>query len=136
MNHTMKTAEIEAQQLRPYTEPELADQWVVADGMTTTLDRWDARVGGSWRYAAARGRIEFNFHGCFHNVRPDRIAHTFTRECDPGTVALESVYCEEPDDARTRLRAQPEVSVHQRYAKLDVLLATGEIAGTPEGAQA
>ncbi len=141
-----------AQQFRAHTHPELAVQWVGPDGMTTAPDRGDASTGGSWRYAAARGGMEFGFHDCFHEVRPDRIVQTFTWEGDADGVALETVCFEEFGDARTWLRAQSlcdsfegrdawlrsgmEVSVYQGHAKLAALLAAGEIAGTVEGAQA
>ena len=109
MNDTMTTAAIEAdptvpiiritrdfaatpaQLFRAHTDPELFVRWVGPDGMTTTLDRWDASTGGSWRYVAARDGMEFGFHGCFHEVRPDRIVQTFTWEGDPDGVALETL---------------------------------------------
>ncbi len=170
MNDTMKKAAIEAdptvpiirvtrdfaatpaQLFRAHTDPELFVRWIGPDGMTTTLDRWDASTGGSWRYVAARDGMEFGFHGCFHEVRPDRIVQTFTWEGDPDGVALETLNFEDLGDGRTRLRAQSlcdsfegrdawlrsgmEVGVDQGYAKLDALLAAGEIAGTAEGAEA
>jgi len=125
-----------AQLFRAHTDPELFVRWVGPDGMTTTLDRWDASTGGSWRYVAARDGMEFGFHGCFHEVRPDRIVQTFTWEGDPDAVALETLNFEDLGDGRTRLRSGMEVGVDQGYAKLDALLAAGEIAGTAEGAQA
>ncbi len=67
-----------AQLFRAHADPELFVRWVGPDEMTTTLDRWDASTGGSWRYVAARDGEEFGFHGCFHEVRPDRIVQTFT----------------------------------------------------------
>ncbi len=122
------------------------------DTVTTTLDRWDASTGGSWRYVAARDGMGFGLHGCFHEVRPDRIVQTFTWEGDPDGVALEALNFEELGDGRTWLRARSlcdgfegrdawlrrwmEVSVDQGYAKLDALLAAGEIAGPAEGAEA
>ena len=147
-----------AQLFRAHTDPALFARWVGPDGTTTTLDRWDASTGGSWRYVATRDGTEFGFHGCFHEVRPDRIVHTFTWEGDPDGVALETLTFEDLGDGRTRLCAQSlsdsfeardawlrsgmEIGVDQGYAKLDALLAdgeieiAGEIAGPNEGAQA
>ena len=178
MNGTLATATIEAdptvpiiritrdfaatpaQLFRAHTDPELFVRWVGPDGMTTTLDRWDASTGGSWRYVATRDTSEgvpeqFAFHGCFHEVRPDRIVQTFTWEGEPDGVALETLDFEDLGDGRTRLHVQSlcdsfeardawlrsgmEVGVDQGYAKLDALLAAQEVtetAGTPGGAQA
>ena len=154
-----------AQLFRAHTDPELFVRWVGPDGMTTTLDRWDASTGGSWRYVAVRAAqpserssdvsAEFAFHGCFHEVRPDRIVQTFTWEGDPDGVALETLDFDDLGDGRTRLRTQSlcdsfesrdawlrswmEVGVDQGYAKLDALLAADQIAesaGATEGSLA
>jgi uncharacterized protein YndB with AHSA1/START domain len=131
------------QLFRAHTDPELFARWVGPDGMATTVDRWDASTGGSWRYVARRDEREFGFHGCFHEVRPDRIVQTFTWEGEPDGVALETLTFEDLGRGRTRLHAQSlcdsfeardawlrsgmEVGVDQGYAKLDALLADGSI---------
>jgi uncharacterized protein YndB with AHSA1/START domain len=140
-----------AQLFRAHTDPEVFARWVGPDGMTTTLGHWDASTGGSWRYLAVRDEMEFGFYGSFHEVRPDRIVQTFTWEGDPDGVALQTLTFEDLGGGRTRLRTQSlsdsfesrdawlrsgmEVGVDQGYAKLDVLLATGQITGTTEGAE-
>ena len=139
-----------AQLFRAHTDPELFVRWVGPDEMTTILDRWDARSGGSWRYVSARDGIEFGFHGCFHDIRPDQIVQTFTWERDPDGVALQTLDFEDLGGGRARLSAQSlcdsfegrdaslrsgmGIGVNQGYAKLDVLLAAGEIT-TTEGAK-
>jgi uncharacterized protein YndB with AHSA1/START domain len=123
----------------------------MSDTMTTTLDRWDASTGGSWRYLAAREGMGFGFQGWFHGVRPDPV-ETFTWEGDPDGVALETLTFEDLGGGHTRLRAQSvydgfegrsdwlrsgmEVGADQGYAKLDAPLAAGQIARTAEGAEA
>ena len=130
-----------AQLFRAHTDPKLFARWVGPDGMTTTVDRWDASSGGSWRYVATRDGREYAFHGSFHDIRPDRIVQTFTWEGDPDGVALETLTFEDLGDGRTRLHAQSlcdsfegrdawlrsgmDVGVNQGYAKLDSLLAEG-----------
>jgi uncharacterized protein YndB with AHSA1/START domain len=132
-----------AQLFRAHTDPELFARWVGPDGMTTTVRRWDASTGGSWRYVAARDGEEYGFHGCFHEVRPDRIVQTFTWEGEPDGVALETLTFEDLGDGRARLTAQSlcdsfeardawlrsgmEVGLDQGYAKLDGLLAAGQV---------
>ena len=140
------------QLFRAHTAPELFARWIGPDGMTTTLDRWDARTGGSWRYVATRDGREFAFHGCFHEVRLDRIVQTFTWEGDPDGVALETLDFEDLGDGRARLRTRSlcesfeerdgwlrsgmQTGLDQGYAALDALLAAGEIDGTVEGVRA
>ena len=142
-----------AQLFRAHTDPELFARWVGPTDIGADIDYWDARDGGSWRYTASRGE-EFTtaFRGCFHTVSPERIVQTFTWEGDPDGVALETLTFEDLGDGRTRLCAQSlsdsfeardawlrsgmEIGVDQGYAKLDALLASSEIAGTVNGAQA
>jgi uncharacterized protein YndB with AHSA1/START domain len=113
--------------------------------MTNTVDYWDARTGGSWRYVATRDGAEFGFHGCFHEVRPDRIVQTFTWEGEPDGVSLGTLIFEDLGDGRTRLHCQSlcdsfeardawlrsgmDTGVNEGYAKLDALLAGSEIDG-------
>jgi uncharacterized protein YndB with AHSA1/START domain len=140
-----------ARLFRAHTDPELFARWVGPDGMATIVDRWDASSGGSWRYVATRDGTEFAFHGCFHEVRPDRIVQTFTWEGDPDGVSLQTLDFEDLGSGRSRLRTQSlsdsfeardgwlrsgmEVGVDQGYAKLDALLAAGEAAGTTAGSR-
>ena len=135
-----------AQLFRAHTDPELFARWVGPDGMTTRVERWDATTGGSWRYVSTRDGAEFAFHGCFHEVRPDRIVQTFTWEGDPDGVALETLRFHDLGDGRSRLRAESlcdsfaardawlrsgmQAGVDEGYAKLDALLSADEIDGT------
>ena len=132
-----------AQLLRAHTDPEIYRQWVGPNAVSTTIDYWDARNGGAWRYSAVRGTDEFAFRGCFHEVRPDRIVQTFTFEGAPDGVALETLTFEDLGDGRTRLHAQSlvdsfegrdawlqsgmETGVNEGYAKLDTLLSKDAI---------
>lgn len=126
------------QVLRAHTDPELYAQWVGPDSISTTIDYWDARTGGSWRFLGTREGEEFAFHGCFHEVGPERIVQTFTWEGMPEGVSLETLRVEDLGDGWTRLHGQSlvdsfearngwlesgmEVGVHDGYAKLDALL--------------
>jgi uncharacterized protein YndB with AHSA1/START domain len=130
-----------AQLFRAHTDPALFARWVGPDGSEVAVDRWDASTGGAWRYVATLRGDELGFHGCFHEVRPDKIVQTFTWEGDPDGVALETLTFEDLGDGRTRLHAQSlcasfeerdgwlrsgmEVGLDQGYAKLDALLEGG-----------
>jgi uncharacterized protein YndB with AHSA1/START domain len=132
-----------AQLFRAHTDAEIFAKWVGPDGMETRIETFDARTGGSWRYVAIGHGGEFAFHGCFHEVRPDRIVQTFTFEGQPDGVALETLTFEDLGDGRTRLHAQSlcdsfadrdawlasgmEVGVEQGYAKLDQMVADGAV---------
>lgn len=133
-----------AQLLRAHTDPELYARWVGPDSITTTIDHWDARTGGSWRFLNVHGDEEYGFHGCFHEVSPDRIVQTFTWEGMPEHVSLETLRFEDLGDGWTRLHAQSlvdsfegrdgwlqggmDVGVNEGYAKLDRLLTDGQVA--------
>ena len=128
-----------AQLLRAHTDPELYARWVGPASVGTRIEHWDARTGGSFRFVNTRGDAEFGFHGCFHEIREDRIVQTFTFEGDPDGVALETLRVEDLGDGRTRLHAQSlvdsfesrdawlrsgmETGITEGYAKLDALLA-------------
>ena len=132
-----------AQLLRAHTDPELFAQWVGPDSLTTKIDYWDARTGGSWRFVQRRGDEEFGFHGSFHEISDQRIVQTFTWEGEPDGVALESMWFEDLGNGRTRLHSQSltesfagrdawlrsgmETGVNEGYAKLDSLLSAGTI---------
>ena len=132
---------------RAHTDPDLFLRWVGPDGMTGAIDYWDARTGGSWRYTAQHGDgsdgMRFAFRGCFHDVRPERIVQTFTWEAQPDGVALETLVLTDLGGGRTRLQVESlcdsfegrdawlrsgmEVGVNHGYAKLDRMLAAGEV---------
>ncbi|WP_322759908.1 SRPBCC family protein [Frankia sp. Cr2] len=132
------------QLLRAHTDPVLFAQWVGPRSLTTRIDYWEARTGGRWRYVATRDGVKFGFHGCFHEVRPDRIVQTFTFEGEPDSVALETLWFDDLGDGRTRLRTQSlvdsfegrdawlssgmETGVDEGYAKLDEMLSDGTLA--------
>ena len=132
-----------AQLVTAHTDPELFARWVGPDGITTEIDYWDARTGGSWRFRNQHNGEEYAFRGCFHEVSDRRIVQTFTWEAMPEGVSLETTTFEDLGDGRTRLHAQSlvdsfeardgwlasgmEVGVNDGYAKLDALLSDGAV---------
>jgi uncharacterized protein YndB with AHSA1/START domain len=128
-----------AQLLRAHTDPEIFRKWVGPDSLDTTIDYWDARTGGNFRFVSSRDGEDYGFHGSFHEVGPNKIVQTFTWEGMPEGVALETLTFTDLGDGRTRLQAQSlvdslegrdawlrsgmEVGVNEGYAKLDRILA-------------
>ena len=132
-----------AQLMRAHTDPDLFARWVGPNGMDTRITEWDARDGGAWRFVSGRDGEDYAFRGCFHRVGDDVIVQTFTFEAEPDGVALETLRFEDLGDGRTRLHAQSlvdsfegrdawlrsgmEVGVNEGYAKLDQLVANGDV---------
>ena len=117
---------------RAHVDPELFVQWIGPRSIDCRLDEWDARTGGSWRYAALRdGEEVATFFGSFHEVRPDdRIVQTFTYEGAGDGVSLEIMTLEELPGGRTRLTG---VSVVDTMELRDLILSSGMEVGVNEG---
>ena len=116
---------------RAHTDPDLVRRWLGPRGLEMTVDRWDCRTGGEYRYIHSRDGEEFAFHGSFHEVRPEEcIVQTFTYEGMPDSVALEKVVLEDLGDGRTRLVA---TSLGDSFEARDAMIAGGMEHGIVEG---
>ena len=116
---------------RAHTDPDLLVQWLGPRGLTMTIDHYDCRTGGSYRYIHSRGDDQFAFHGSFHEVRPNElIVQTFTFEGFPDQVALEQLRLADLGDGRTRLTA---TSLVDSFADRDAFVASGMETGVVEG---
>ncbi len=116
---------------RAHTDPELVPKWVGPRRHQMTIDSWDCRTGGSYRYYTVSNGMEFGFHGCFHEVRPSElIVQTFTFEGQPDGVALEKVVFEDLGNGRTRLTA---TSLVDSFEDRDAFVASGMEEGVIEG---
>ena len=116
---------------RAHTDPELVAQWMGPRDLEMTVDHYDCRTGGSYRYLHKRGDEEYGFHGSFHEVRPSElIVQTFTFEGVPDDVALEKLVLEDLGNGRTRLTA---TSLVDTYEGRDAFVASGMETGVIEG---
>lgn len=116
---------------RAHTDPELVRQWLGPRGLEMTIDHYDCRTGGSYRYVHADDDGEYRFYGSFHEVRPpDRIVQTFTYEGFPDGVSLDTLTLEELGDGRTRLVA---TSLLDSFEGRDAMIASGMEVGIREG---
>ena len=132
-----------AQVHRAHTDPDLYAAWVGPDDLSTRIDHWDARTGGSWAFTNLRGEETFSFHGSFHEVSPLRLVQTFTYDAWPESVSLETLTLTDLGDGRTRmvvtslvesfaardqwLASGMETGINEGYAALDSLLAVGRL---------
>ncbi len=116
---------------RAHIEPDLLVQWLGPRGLTMTIDRFDARDGGAWRYIHRdTDGTEYGFHGVFHGTPSlDRIVQTFEFEGAPGHVSLETLTFEE-HDGRTRVQ---NLAVYQSVADRDAMVEGGMESGLNEG---
>ena len=117
---------------RAWVDPGLFVRWIGPRSIDTTIQVWDARTGGEWRYTARRGAdFQMDFWGCFHQVRePDRLVQTFSFEGEPDGVSLEAMTFAELPDGRCRTEA---VSVVESFEIRDQILASGMETGVVEG---
>jgi uncharacterized protein YndB with AHSA1/START domain len=108
---------------RAYTDPGLLVQWLGPRKYKMTLESWEPRDGGKWRYTHSddAGNV-YAFHGVFHGDQtPDGMLQTFEFEGAPGNVSLESLVFEERD-GKTLLRNH---SVYQTIEARDAMIESG-----------
>lgn len=116
---------------RAYTDPELLVQWLGPRSLTMTVDRYELRDGGVWRFLHhdADGTA-YGFHGIFHGTPSvDGVVRTFEFEGWPGRVSLETATFEE-DDGRTLVRLN---SVFQSVEDRDGMVQGGMEEGVNDG---
>jgi uncharacterized protein YndB with AHSA1/START domain len=125
-----------AKVFRAHTDPELLARWLGPRDTDTTIEHYDCRTGGAYRYVMSRASegMEAGFHGSFHEVRPgELIVQTFTYEGMPDGVALEKLVFENLGDGRTRLTA---TSLVDSFEDRDAFVASGMESGVVEGYEA
>ena len=116
---------------KAHTDGDLFAKWIGPKDSKVTIDHYDCRVGGSWRYTISRTDFEAGFHGCFHEVRPNElIVQTFTFEGWPDGVALEKLRLEPIGNGHTLLTA---TSLVDSFADRDAFVASGMESGVVEG---
>jgi uncharacterized protein YndB with AHSA1/START domain len=117
--------------LRAFTEPDLMAQWLGPHGYTMTIDRFDPRDGGTWRYIHTdQDGNEYAFHGVFHgDPSLDGMVQTFEFEGAPGHVSMDTLTLEEHDGATT-VRTN---TVFQSVEARDAMVESGMTDGMTQG---
>ena len=114
---------------RCHTDPAMVVMWWGPRDYTTTVDRLEARKGGTWRFIQRGKDGEFAFNGVYHEVTaPERLIYTFEFEPMPGHVLLETLTFEERD-GKTLLT---DVSVFQSVEDRDGMMQAGMESGARE----
>lgn len=115
---------------KAFTDPQLYVQWLGPRDLTMTLEKFEPKSGGAWRYIHRdKEGNEYAFHGVNHEVTaPERIIGTFEFEGLPeaGHVTLETARFEALPGDRTRLTVQ---SVFQSVEDRDGMLQSGMEGG-------
>ena len=118
---------------KAFTDPKLYVQWLGPRRLTMTLEKFEPRTGGTWRYVSRdKAGHEYGFHGVSHEVLPpERIIDTFEFEGLPekGHVALQTARFIELPGGRTKLNVQ---AVFQSVADRDGMLQSGAEEGINE----
>ena len=116
---------------RAFTEPELLAQWLGPRKYTMTVDRYDLRDGGTWRYVHSdEAGNAYGFHGVFHgDPSPEGMVQTFEFEGAPGHVSLDTVTFEERD-GKTTVRTN---SLFQSVEARDAMVNSGMGDGMSQG---
>jgi uncharacterized protein YndB with AHSA1/START domain len=117
---------------RAHADPEIVKQWLGPRGYEISVDRWDFRSGGGYRYLH-RGPDgdEYWFNGVFHRVREDElIIQTFEFEGAPEMVNIEYMWFEDLGGGRSHLRGR---SICPNTEARDGLLSSGMESGITEG---
>jgi uncharacterized protein YndB with AHSA1/START domain len=116
---------------RAFMEPDLLAQWLGPRRVTMTIDEFDPRDGGRYRYTHhdPEGNT-YTFHGVFHgDPSLEGAVQTFEYEGAPGHVSLDTLTLEDRD-GRTYVRTN---SVFQSVEDRDAMVAAGMETGVTEG---
>ncbi|HET6987833.1 MAG TPA: SRPBCC family protein [Kribbella sp.] len=115
-----------AQLFKIVSDPELVAQWLGPRDLDATVEKYDVRPGGTYRYIHRDDSGEYAFRGVFHTVEPDKlIIQTFEWEGAPGEVCLEKMTLE-PTATGVRLHQQSVFpSVESRDQSIEYGMANG-----------
>jgi uncharacterized protein YndB with AHSA1/START domain len=118
---------------RAYTDPDILVQWLGPRDLKMTLEKWEPRDGGSYKYVHERDGHKYSFFGVNHEIlAPERIIGTFEFDGLPerGHVILGTTQFEELPGGSSRIVHQ---SVFRSVADRDGMIASGMERGVDEG---
>ena len=118
---------------KAHTDPKLFVQWLGPRGYEMTLETFEPKSGGRYRYIHKdKDGNEYGFHGVFHTMSEELMIQTFEFEGLPerGHVTLDTMRLEELPNNRTRITIQ---SVYQSVSDRDGMIQSGMERGMNEG---
>jgi len=118
---------------KAHVDPDIYVKWCGPRGLTMTIEKWEPRDGGSYKFTHERGGHKYAFLGVYHEiVAPERIIGTFEFDGLPerGHVLLGTTRFEELPGGRTRLVHQ---SLFQSVEDRDGMIASGMEGGVNDG---
>ncbi len=116
---------------RAHTDRNLFVKWIGPHGYEMILKEFEPVNGGKYRYIHKDPQgNEYGFHGCFHEIAPERLTQTFEFEGYPGHISLKTASLEELPGNRTRVTIH---SVYQSVADRDGMVQNGMEKGVREG---
>ena len=115
-----------------HADPAVFGNWIGPDRLTNTIDLWDFRTGGAWRFHQEDvDGNRFEFFGSFHEIRQNElIVQTFTFIGFPDGVALERLVFTPLGADRCQLET---MSLTNSFEDRDAMLASGMESGVIEG---
>jgi uncharacterized protein YndB with AHSA1/START domain len=115
-----------AQLFKIVSDPDLVAQWLGPRDLDATVEKYDVRPGGTYRYIHRDDSGEYAFRGVFHSVEQDKlIIQTFEWEGAPGEVCLDKMTLQ-PTEKGVRLHQQ---SVFPSVESRDMFVESGMEVG-------
>ncbi len=119
---------------KAFNDPDLLTKWLGPKNMTMTIDYYEARSGGSYRYIHTNEKgNSYSFKGVIHELHPPELAmQTFEFEGLPGKghVSLDTALFEELPGNRTKLTIH---TIFRSVADRDGMMMSGMEKGVTEG---
>jgi uncharacterized protein YndB with AHSA1/START domain len=118
-----------------FTEPELVKQWLGPRRLEMTIEKWNMKPGGSYRYVHSDEKGSYGFHGVIHGIYgQEKVVQTFEFEGlpEPGHVSLDTLLLEDLDGSKTKVTT---ISVFQTVEDRDGMVQSGMEGGVTEGHQ-
>jgi uncharacterized protein YndB with AHSA1/START domain len=116
---------------RAHADADLVKRWLGPHGLEMTVQEWEFRSHGGYRYTHTDEHGTYVFNGTFHTVRENElIVQTFEFEGAPDMVNIEYLWFDDLGDGRSRLRGR---SICPSTEARDALLSSGMEGGMSEG---
>ncbi|ANI39714.1 SRPBCC family protein [Mycolicibacterium vaccae] len=116
---------------RAHADADLVKRWLGPHGLEMTVQEWEFRSHGGYRYTHTDEHGTYVFNGTFHTVRENElIVQTFEFGGAPDMVNIEYLWFDDLGDGRSRLRGR---SVCPSTEARDALLSSGMEGGMSEG---